>query len=360
MTIHDLQTPAILIDVDRLDRNLRRMQDACNAGDIELWPHIKTHKCVEILKRQLALGAKGMTCAKLGEAEALLPSGVKQVFLAHSLVDPKVAPRLRALAEQLDRLILATTSAAHCEHLARVVAGTGLDRVPVLAALDTGLGREGARSLEAFLDLVAAVDRTPNLEFIGIYTHEGHCYGTTPETLDGTVDAVYERLMEASRALGREHLLAPGCSASALRLATKPGLSILRPGAYPLGDLTLGWKLKLMPWDDIAITVLATVVDRPENGLALIDAGSKVFSGDKSKEGHSGRDWNAQDRVVAKVNEEHGYVQGGEVDTLRIGDRRRFVPNHVCTVMNLTDEVFAVRGENVLETWKIEARGKVR
>jgi D-serine deaminase-like pyridoxal phosphate-dependent protein len=132
------------------------MQAACDANGVQLWPHIKTHKMVEVARRQLAAGATGLTCAKLGEAEAMLPSGVRRLFVAHSLVDPLHAPRIAALADALDELIVAVTSEAQAEALERVLARAGR-RLPALMAVDTGLGREGARGVDGAQRLAARI-----------------------------------------------------------------------------------------------------------------------------------------------------------------------------------------------------------
>src|SRR5947207_11186223 len=140
----NLPTPTLLLDKDRVQRNIARMQAVCDAHGVQLRPHIKTHKMVEVARMQLEAGAKGLVCAKIGEAEALLPSGVRSLFLAYSLVDPLQGPRLRALAEKLDELIVACTSVDQATALERVLASVDL-RLPVLMAVDTGLHREGVR-----------------------------------------------------------------------------------------------------------------------------------------------------------------------------------------------------------------------
>lgn len=358
MKIYDLPTPSILIDVDRMEGNIRRMQNVCTEHGVQLWPHIKTHKCVEILKRQLAAGAAGITCAKIGEAEAMLPSGVKRIFVAHSIVAPEAGPRLRALQENLDQLLVAVTSKAQAEHLEKVIAGAGI-KVDVMMAYDTGLGREGARSIEQIKEMRDYVEASPHFELKGVYSHEGHCYRSTPETMNEVIDSVYTTLREVMDALDRDILLAPGCSVSAARMATKPGVNWVRPGAYPLGDLSLAYRLSLMPWESAAATVYTTVVDRPTDDLALIDAGSKTFSGDKTADGTSGRCRDNVEMAVQGVNEEHGYVRGPEATPLKIGERLQFVPAHVCGMINMHDQVYAVRGDEVLDTWKIEGRGKI-
>lgn len=358
MKIHDLPTPSVLIDTDCLDRNIASMQGVCDQHGVELWPHIKTHKCSAILQRQLRAGARGMTCAKIGEAEALLPSGVRRIFIAHSIVDPAAAPRLKSLAEQTETLILAATSLAQAQCLAEVAAAAGIP-FKVFMAFDTGLHREGCRSLEDLKKLVQFLEKSPWLEPLGLYTHEGHCNYAGPAGLEASVAEIHQQLIKASDAIGSQFILAPGCSASAALMASKERVSLVRPGAYCLGDLSLSRIINVMAWQDVAITIQTTVVDRPEDELALIDAGSKTFSGDKTAAGESGRDWNNPEIVVSKVNEEHGYVAGPEVRTLQIRDRLRCVPAHVCTTINQTDQLYAVSGDEVVDIWPVTARGKV-
>src|SRR4051812_28928169 len=140
-TLAELATPCVLIDRDRMQRNIASMQSVCDAHGVELRPHIKTHKMVAVARLQLAAGARGLTCAKLGEAEALLPSGVRSFFIAHSLVDPHQAARVAALAERLDDLRVAVTSAQQVDALSQLAAAAGR-KLQVMLAVDTGLGRE--------------------------------------------------------------------------------------------------------------------------------------------------------------------------------------------------------------------------
>lgn len=364
----DLLTPVVLIDEPKMQANIEAMQKICDNANTELRPHIKTHKMIEATRRQLLAGAAGITCAKLSEAEALLPAfdekTASSVFIAHSLVDERKAPRLKALAESLDELLVACTSVQHAPVLERVLAAADLT-LPVMMAFDTGLGREGARGVEGAVELAKTIIAQPHLKLHGIYTHEGHVYGASPEESDALIAGIHAQLLEVRDAVkaatGRDDLqLWPGCSASAVRMAALPEVDAVRPGAYLLGDLALAESTKVMKFEDVAISILATVVDKPEPGLALIDAGSKVFSSDKTRgDGITARAQDGRDIFVLKCNEEHGYLAGSQVDELEIGERLRFVPAHVCTVVNLTDKVTAVRGEEVLGQWEIEARGHV-
>jgi len=353
----ELESPSVVIDADRMEHNLRAMQAVCDACGVELWPHIKTHKLVPILRRQLELGARGATCAKLGEAEAMLPSGVRRVFIAHSLVDLAKAKRLRALADQLDELILAVTSQAHYQALERLLEAADL-RVAVLLAVDTGLHREGTRDPAHTARLAGRIRQSSRMRLAGLYTHEGQTYGAqSPEEVDARADEIHRLLSEHAEAAGGLPLW-PGCSVTASRMAGKAGVKAVRPGGYVFGDLSLSHGVKTTSFANNALSILATVVDRPEAGLALIDAGSKVFSGDKTADGLSGRCLEDPEMVVRRVNEEHGYLAGGKVDVLVPGDRLRFVPAHVCPVVNLSSEVAVTRGDQVIARWPVDARGR--
>ncbi|MSU65194.1 MAG: alanine racemase [Opitutus sp.] len=356
-----LPTPAILVDRSRLAANIRSMQAAADAAGIELRPHIKTHKMVGIARQQLAAGAAGLTCAKLGEAEAMLPSGVRSLFLAHSLVSPLQAPRLAALAERLDDLRVAVTSEAHVEPLARLAALTG-KKISVMMAVDTGLAREGVRDGSAASRLAAQVARSPHLALRGFFTHEGQFYGVAPADRPAKLVETIERLSAVRDAIDPALPIWPGSSSTARAILAMGDRRVqaVRPGTYVFGDLSLCRTTAVMRDDEVALHILATVVDKPERGLALIDAGSKVFSSDRTPDTIFGRAADGRDLAVVRVNEEHGYLRGSAVDTVQIGERIAFIPAHVCTVVNLTDEVTVVDRGAVVDTWRVDARGCVR
>lgn len=360
-TLADLPTPAILVDRARLAANIRDMQDVCDRHGVELRPHIKTHKMVAAARLQLAAGARGLTCAKLGEAEAMLPSGVRSLFIAHSLVDPGQAPRLAALAAQVDDLRVGLTSEAHLPALARLAAATGR-RLAVMMAVDTGLGREGARDPAAAQRLAGLVAKTPALELRGFYTHEGNLYGVPPAEQAKRVGEVIDRICAVRDAIDRGLAVWPGCSVSAKLTAELSAgrVQAVRPGAYLFGDLYLSRITGVMPESAVAVHVLATVVDKPEPGLALIDAGSKTFSSDRTPDNVFALAADGRDLAVVRVNEEHGYVRGAAVDALQVGERLAFIPAHICTVINLTDTVTVVDAGRPVDTWRVEARGCTR
>ena len=360
-TLASLPTPSILVNRVRVAANIQSMQAHCDRYGVELRPHIKTHKMVAVARQQLAAGARGLTCAKLGEAEAMLPSGVRSLFVAHSLVDPGQAPRIAALVERLDDLRVAVTSELHLDALARVAAAVGR-KLTVMMGVDTGLNREGVRDDAAAKRIAARLASHPNLTLAGFYTHEGHAYGLAREEQQARVTAIVDRLCALRDSIDPSLAVWPGCSVSA-RIAAAVGagrVQAVRPGAYVFGDLSLTKMTGVMPDDSVALHVMATVVDKPEPGLALIDAGSKTFSSDRTPEGFSARATDGRDIAVARVNEEHGYLRGKDVDALTVGERIIFTPAHVCTVINLTDKVVVTDGNNVVDSWTVEGRGKIQ
>jgi D-serine deaminase-like pyridoxal phosphate-dependent protein len=360
-TLDSLMTPAVLVDSLRVATNIRSMQNAADAAGIELRPHIKTHKMVAVARQQLAAGAAGLTCAKLGEAEAMLPSGVRSIFIAHSLVSPLQAPRLAALAEQLDDLRVAVTSELQLEPLLRLAALAG-KKLGVMMAIDTGLGREGARDLASAKSIAARLARSPHLELRGFYSHEGNFYGVEPAMRRPRVAEMLEKLCGVRDEIDPSFAVWPGCSVTARDLLSigTGRVQAVRPGSYVFGDLSLSHTTGVMRPDEVALRVLATVVDKPEAGLALIDAGSKVFSSDKTADGLYALAEDGRDLAVMRVNEEHGYLRGTAVATLQVGERIAFIPAHVCTVVNLTDEVTVTEGDRVTGVWPVDARGCVR
>ncbi len=360
--INDLPTPTVIADSARVAKNIRAMQAACNAYGVELRPHIKTHKMVAVGRLQLEAGARGFTCAKISEAEAMLPSGVKRIFLAHSLVDPRQAPRLAALAEKLEELCVAVTSSAQAEALGRL-ARLGRDCGSTgdhgrRHRPGTGRGPQPAGGPGA--GAAGRAQRQPQVAGILHPRGAALCVAIARRAGEPGRDEVVTRLAAVRDAIDAELPIWPGCSVSAHLMAESGRVQAVRPGAYVFGDLALTQVSGVMAMTDAAIHVRATVVDCPEPGLALIDAGSKTLSGDHTPAGVRAAPADGRDFAVVRVNEEHGYVRGPAVDSLQVGDRLRLIPAHVCPVINLTDEVTVVAGDEVIDTWKVDARGCVR
>jgi D-serine deaminase-like pyridoxal phosphate-dependent protein len=237
------------------------------------------------------------------------------------------------------------------------LAREGHFRFYVALAVDTGLGREGLRTLAEAEELAAFLHKNPALHPISIYTHEGHAYGASARDRHQLVDSVYARLLEFRKVLGTDLPLWPGCSVTAQAFAGKPGVGAVRPGSYVFGDLSLSDITGACRREDIALTVRSTVIDRPTRELALIDAGTKTFSSDRLPDGTHARALAGGDWAVTRLSEEHGFVTGDEVDRLQIGERVDWVPAHVCPVVNLARHLTVVSAKGGLESWPIEASG---
>ena len=283
--ISDLRTPCVLVDQARMERNLRRMQAAANDADKRLRPHAKTHKSVELAKRQMAGGAVGICCAKLGEAEVFAAAGVEDIRLPYPL-NPVNAERV---IELLDRTRLSfivdhpDVAAGWSDALTRE--GREVD---VLVKVDVGSHRCGIDPAQrAAADLVARIAALPGLRFRGLLSHAGHAYGAGSES---EVEAIASREVEILgdlkrriHALGTEvEEVSVGATPTVRHSVNLGGITELRPGNYIYYDRTQV-SLGAAGWDDCALTVLARVVSRPADDRVIVDSGSKTLTNDLAR-----------------------------------------------------------------------------
>jgi D-serine deaminase-like pyridoxal phosphate-dependent protein len=360
-----LDTPALVVHDEILQKNLTEMADYANAQGIALRPHFKTHKTAAVAQMQKQLGAGGITCAKLGEAEALADAGVyDDFFIAHEIVGPLKTARLIKLMERARvRVNVDTFDAARGLNDAVTAAGKTLD---VVLELNTGQDRAGVKPREEALALAERIRaELPNLRVVGVMTHEGHA-GATPAK-----DALTERAIAAGEdvvataELLREHnfdisVVSVGSTPAARATTQVAGITEMRPGTYVFNDNTY-FRLGVTP-DDCALRILATVVSRPAPDRAVLDTGSKVLTMDPAigRPGH-GYIVGYPDAVIARLSEEHGVVElPASAQGMQVGEKVEIIPNHVCPTVNLADELYLVRGDEVVETWPVIARGKSR
>lgn len=385
----------MVVDAERLERNLSRMAASAAAAGVALRPHAKTHKCVEIARMQLAHGAAGLTVATLAEAEAFAAAGCPSVFIAYPLWSKSGdrAERIKALRSVTD-LRIGVDSAAAAEALAAAAPGTR-----VLIEVDSGQHRSGA--LPSEVRALAETCRKLGLDVIGAFTHPGHAYGSAAtvrdaETADdeaaalaaGVAAAVADEqsaLAAASQALSGVLEAAPELSggssptafaelaperarSAASGLAPEDGgatapapgsisaLTEVRPGTYVFGDRQQ-MQLSGLDVDDIALVVAARVVSVPRSGEAVLDAGSKALTSDRAGwlTGH-GLILEAPEATIESLSEEHAVVRGLTESRLSVGDLVRVVPNHVCPVVNLTSSLLVVRDGKVADRWPVVAR----
>lgn len=361
-SIYDLDTPRLLVDRDLLERNISEMAAKVAAGGKALRPHTKTHKTPEIARMQLAAGAKGLTVAKLGEAEVMAYAGCKDLFIANQVVGAIKVQRLMALLEHAK--VRVGADSMEVAGPIGVAAKSHGWRVPILVEVDTGLGRSGTRALEEVLLLAKQIVDHPGLEFTGIFTHEGHLY----RGKDGGVDAeaaaaVAAQMREAAAALKEQGTpcleVSVGSTPGAPLLAAEPDLTEMRPGVYVFNDLSQARRGTAL--DRCALTVLATVISVRPDGRIVIDAGTKSLASDNPfPEKTFGQVLGHPELTFSGISEEHGHLQAEEATTLEVGDKVRIIPNHACTCVNMHNSLTTFHGETVEETLDIAARGKIR
>ncbi len=350
--IDDLETPVPLIDIDIVDRNLKRWQERCDALGLANRPHIKTHKLAPLARYQVALGAKGVTVQKLGEAEAMADAGIHDLLLTFNVVGASKLKRLAALARRAEMSVVADSSAV-LKGLGEAGRLAGRD-IPVLVECDTGAKRNGVQTPEAAAVLAREVDATPGVVYRGLMT-----YPAPGTRLKSEAFLTQARDLIAGAGLDTEVVSTGGSpemwSDEGLGIATE-----YRAGTYVYFDRSLVAR-GTCGWDDCALTVLATVVSRPTAERALIDAGSKALTMDLLGLKGYGVVHALGDAPIYELNEEHGYLDVSNVDPKpAVGDFVRVTPNHVCPVSNLFDRVVFVSGEEVLGAVKVDARGAVQ
>ena len=359
--LDELATPAVVIDLDRVERNVATMAGRARAAGVKLRPHAKTHKSPDIARLQRAAGAAGLSVAKTSEAEVFADAGFEDLFVAFPVVGADKARRLLALSDRV-RLAVGVDSVEGARTLAAPfhAASRILD---VMLKVDVGLHRVGVDPAEA-ASFAQRIADLPGLRLRGVFTHAGHSYsGETPAAVaevgrsEGTILA---GAAEAVAALGLGPLeVSVGSTPSAPHAMKVAGVTECRPGNYVYHDASQV-SLGTCGLESCAMTVLATVVSVPARGRAVVDAGSKTLSNDPLRPHAVGYGWvlGTASRL-SRLSEEHGVIDIAEGDVFHVGQRVRILPNHACVVSNLHDSLTAVRGDHVEGPLPIAARGCV-
>lgn len=347
-TIADLDTPAVLIDIDRVEANLQRAQAHATEQGYALRPHIKTHKLPRFARRQVELGAVGITVQKLGEAEVMADAGIADIFLPYNILGPKKLARLKALNERVTLSVTADSPDTLVGYAATFTSGKPLT---VLIECDTGGGRCGVQTPAQALALARQIALAPGLRFGGLMTYP---------PLHG-VEKSNAWLTEAVALFEQAGITVPrvssGNSPDMWAPATAP-VTERRPGTYIYYD-RFQVKERAAGLDDCALSVLVTVVSRPTATRVVIDAGSKSLTSDLlGMEGYGLV--MGTDLTVKGLSEEHGVIELPVAsDWPRIGERLRIIPNHACVISNLFDTVTLISGDEVREVVPVAARGRV-
>ncbi|PVE23751.1 alanine racemase [Microvirga sp. KLBC 81] len=349
--IHELDTPVVLIDLDRVEANLRRAQDYADTHGVKLRPHIKTHKLPQFAKRQMELGAIGITCQKIGEAEVMADAGITDILLPYNILGEPKLKRLLALAKRTSIKVTADSTTT-IDGYSRAFAGSGIT-LSVLVECDTGGGRVGVQTPEEALALAKRIAGSNGLRFAGLMTYPAK-----------GMAAQANAWLERAKALLNEAGLPPeivstGGTPDIWQSGENRAATEYRPGTYIYLD-RFQVQEGVGSFDDCALTVFATVVSRPTDTRAILDTGSKALTSDTLGLQGFGRIVEYPDAAIVSLSEEHGIVDLTHSATRpEVGEMVRIIPNHVCPVSNLFDDVTFVRGDDVIDTVPVAARGKV-
>ena len=357
-----VETPALVVDLDRLDANLSRAAEYAASHGLALRPHVKTHKSPYVAAAQLRLGAKGLTCATPREAEVMAEVS-DDVLLAYPPLGRARARRIAALPSSL-RLIVALDSEQAASELARA-ARDARREIGVYVELDLGMHRVGTPTVDAAVALARHVTESDGLTFEGIAFYPGHIrqpireQDDALEALDMTLTRALERFHEAGLP---PRVVSGGSTPTLWRTHELPGVTEVRPGTYVFNDRQTV-ATGACGWDDCALTILATVISTAIPGQAVIDAGTKALGREPMSDPDAGfgQLLDRPNVVVARMSEEHGMLDLGDSGWRpTVGDVVQVVPNHVCVAVHLQDVMYGVRSGRLERSWPIAARGRVQ
>ncbi len=345
-------TPALVVDMDRVERNIARVQAACDSAGVSNRPHIKTHKSPVIAKLQRDAGATGITCQKLGEAEVMVEGGLDDILISYNLLGDEKMQRLGALLKRA-ALTVAADNPVVLDGLPKAADIAGRS-VPVMIECDTGRKRAGVESPAEAIVLLKQIIASKGLTFAGFLMYP---------TENGWPEAqrFLDEAAAGARSLGIERFaVSTGGSPNLKNLGKLRGATEHRPGTYVYND-RMQVAAGVADWNDCALHIYSTVVSRAGEDRGILDAGSKTLTSDTGGlEGH-GMILEHPEAKIARFAEEHGFLDLSRSNTRpSVGDVVRIVPNHVCVAVNMVDEVLLVRGDDIIGTLPVAARGMIR
>jgi len=364
MRIEELETPAIVVDLDVLERNIASLADYCRRSHLSLRPHTKTHKIPAIARMQVEAGARGITVAKVGEAEVMASAGMDDILVHYPVFGEGKVDRLALLASDR-RITVAIDSMVTAEALSAAATAAG-STIHLLVEFDSGMHRCGVGSPDEVETLAQAITRRSNVRFAGITTFPGHVWaepadqGRPLAEVSAMVGEIKARLQRSGLSC---EVVSGGSTPTARNSHLIEGLTETRPGTYVFNDRNTA-GVGACTWDDCALRVLVTVVSTAVHGRAIVDGGSKTFSGDRWLSGDKtgfGRIVEHPEVEFTSMSEEHGHLSLLESDYApRVGERLSIIPNHVCPCVNMHDTIHFHRQGVVEGCWQVAGRGKIR
>ena len=354
LAIEELDTPTLLLDRAASDRNLAKMALFFANRPSKLRPHFKNHKCVTLAKRQLAAGAAGMTCAKLGEAEVLVDNGITNVLIANQVVGAVKVNRLVQLALRA-KVAVAVDHIDQAQAISQAAAAAGAT-VHLLIEVDIGMGRCGLAPGETVLTLAKQIQSLPGVQFGGIQAYEGHLVNVIDRDQRRTqAIAAMQMAVDTRRMLEQAGITVPcisGCSSATYDCTgALDGVDEIQAGTYATMDRQY---FRLAPEFEIAMSILVRVISRPAPGKAVLDVGVKGAGAEFGVPGI--RDY---PNVVVPffLAEEHVVIN--ESPEWPIGHALHLIPSHACTTCNLYREMVIHENGRVVDVWPVEASGRL-
>jgi D-serine deaminase-like pyridoxal phosphate-dependent protein len=346
-------TPIAVIDMDRVERNIARVQKTCDDAGVANRPHIKTHKSPMLAKLQIAGGAKGVTCQKIGEAEIMADAGIDDILITYTLLGDEKMARLGALQGKA-HMTVAADNPTVVFSLTKAAAASGRP-LSVVVECDTGRKRAGVETPSEAIALAKQIANSKGLAVGGFMLYP-------TETGWAEAQTFYDEALAGIRAHGLDvTMVSTGGSPNLKNVGKLKGATEHRPGTYIYNDrMQVG--AGVATWDDCALNIYSTVVSRAGADRGILDAGSKTLTSDTGGglDGY-GLILEHPKAKIAKFAEEHGFLDLTRSNTRpEVGDVVRIVPNHVCVVVNMMDEVLMVRGDEIIGLLPVAARGKLR
>lgn len=359
-----IPTPALIVDIAKVQRNLDRAAAYCQSHGLKLRPHIKTHKSRRVAKMQADAGAVGLTVAKLGEAQVMADL-TDDLLLAYPALDPYRSKGIAEIAR--DKTVhVAVDSIQACDVLAAAATEAG-SVIGILVDIDTGFHRTGVQSAQASLEIAQHVAKTEGLRLDGIFCFPGHA-GWKPELRDAECKAADEILHEAINLWKQNGLeagiVSGGSTPTAMHAHMVSAYTEIRPGTYAYYDRNC-FEGGLCDIDDAAARVVCTVVSDAVPGKVVIDAGSKTLFSDRlatdPDNGGFGYVVEYPNAKIVRLSEEHGEIDLSACDKKpKLGERLHVIPNHICPCVNLQERIWNRLPDGTYEEEVVDARGLIR
>ncbi len=350
MKVSQLETPALVLDIEAFEENLRVMGEILAGTNLKMRPHYKSNKCIEVVKRQLAAGAKGITCAKLSEAEDLAAAGVGDILIANQIVQPSKIARLAHLAKG-SKITVCVDSEKNIKDIAAAAKSAG-STIYCYVEYDVGMNRCGVFSFEEACALARLIEESENLVFAGIQAYAGQVAHSSAKRREEQVEANQKTLAALLDYLNMRGYPAgelSGGSTGTAALKAKAGIyTELQAGSFVFMDTSYG-ALDL-PFQN-ALFVMSTVISKNAHSV-IMDAGLKTLGSDQSP----ARVMEYPEKEI-KMSEEHIAISSEGVEA-EAGDMVTVIPGHCCTTVNLYDKMYVRKGEDIIDRWVITSRGK--